>query len=307
MNEPITYAYLETTNYCNLNCSFCNRADIISRLSHMSLVNWDILLNKIKHHPITEAKLMGMGEPFLHPQFDEVCKRFKQTFPNANVIVATNCQYKITDKFKNALQYIDELYFSIDGYMESYERDRSPAKWTTLIKFLEDFKSVDRHNCNVVVNYVVNEYNVHDIVHVERLIEQYDLGELRLNIAQIWNEDESMSDYDGASGYSNEQLEYLMNNYQDKIKGKSIWDFEDCFWVKRGLYITSTGDVKMCCMNTGAVPVGNIFTQEIDEIREGQSFQDIKFGCSINKPTSHCKNCSYKELVPILKRLGVNN
>ena len=25
VNKPITYAYLETTNYCNLECSFCNR------------------------------------------------------------------------------------------------------------------------------------------------------------------------------------------------------------------------------------------------------------------------------------------
>ena len=23
--DKITYAYLETTNYCNLDCSFCNR------------------------------------------------------------------------------------------------------------------------------------------------------------------------------------------------------------------------------------------------------------------------------------------
>ena len=28
---PITYAYLETTNYCNLQCSFCNRDDVIGK------------------------------------------------------------------------------------------------------------------------------------------------------------------------------------------------------------------------------------------------------------------------------------
>ena len=60
--DKITYAYLETTNYCNLDCSFCNR-DVIGPLKHMSLEDWGKLLDGIKHHPIQEAKLMGMGEP----------------------------------------------------------------------------------------------------------------------------------------------------------------------------------------------------------------------------------------------------
>ena len=34
--DKITYAYLETTNYCNLDCSFCNRTDVIGPLKHMS-------------------------------------------------------------------------------------------------------------------------------------------------------------------------------------------------------------------------------------------------------------------------------
>ena len=73
MNKPITYAYLETTNYCNLDCSFCNRTEVIGDLQHMPLYQWEKLLDGIKHHPIEEAKLMGMGEPMLHPQFDLIC------------------------------------------------------------------------------------------------------------------------------------------------------------------------------------------------------------------------------------------
>ena len=85
--DKITYAYLETTNYCNLDCSFCNRSDVIGPLKHMSLENWGKLLDGIKHHPIKEAKLMGMGEPMLHPQFDEVCRMFKEVFPDCSVFI----------------------------------------------------------------------------------------------------------------------------------------------------------------------------------------------------------------------------
>ena len=102
----------------------------------------------------------------------------------------------------------------------------------------------------------------------------------------------------------------LMVTYQRSlahIKGKSKWDFEDCFWVKEGIYTTVEGHVKLCCMNTGAKPFGNLFEQSIDEVRLSEDYQNVKLGCDTNNPTSHCINCSYKELVPMLDYLGVKN
>jgi MoaA/NifB/PqqE/SkfB family radical SAM enzyme len=299
MNKPITYVYLETTNYCNLNCSFCNRDEVIGALKHMPLFQFREMLEKIKHHPIKEGKLMGMGEPFLHPQFDEVCKLFKEYFPDAYLIVATNCQYRPRERFNNAMKYIDNLYFSIDGYMESYERDRSPAKWSRLIKFLDSFKDMDRHGCKVVCNYVVNPDNVQDIQTIyDKIVVPYGLEELRLNIAQNWSEDKSMP-----GGYTRDQINYLSDNWKDNIKGKSEWDWEDCFWVKEGLYT----NVKMCCLNTGAKPFGNMFETDLEEIRNSEDYQNVKMGCLTNNPTSHCKNCSYKELLPMLSEIGIKN
>jgi MoaA/NifB/PqqE/SkfB family radical SAM enzyme len=303
--DKITYAYLETTNYCNLDCSFCNRDEVIGPLKHMSLEDWGKLLDGIKHHPIQEAKLMGMGEPMLHPQFDEVCRMFKEVFPKCKLIVATNCQYNINDKFRECMKYIDMLYFSIDGYKESYERDRAPAKWSKLLKFLEQFKSVERYDCDVVVNYVVNAYNVQDIEKVDKLRKENNLGQLRLNIAQIWDADIKMSDDIATSGYTEEDLNYLRENWNKQIMGKSKWDFKDCFWVNNAIYTTVEGNVKMCCMNTGAEPFGNLFENSIDEIRLMDDYQNVKKGCQTNNPTSHCQNCSYKELVPILNYVGV--
>jgi len=313
MNTPISYAYLETTNYCNLNCSFCNRNEVIGPLKHMPIENWKILLSKIKHHPLKNCKLMGMGEPFLHPEFDKVTEHFKKTFPDCSVIVATNCQYSIKEgskmraKFERAIQNLDQLYLSIDGYKESYERDRSPAKWKKLISFLDGLQTVDRGNCDIVVNYVVNAYNIEDIEKVDKLREDYDLGNLRLNIAQLWGEEDSISNNIETSGYSLDQLNYLKENWSDNIMGKGNWEFPDCFWVKEGLYTTVDGRVLMCCMNTGAKSFGNLFTQDLEQIRSSNDFQNVKKGCETNQPTKHCKNCSYKELTPILKELGVQN
>jgi len=303
--KPITYAYIETTNYCNLQCSFCNRDEVIGALQHMPLSKFRMMLDGLKHHPIKEAKLMGMGEPMLHPQFDEVCKIFKEYFPDAFLIVATNCQYNIgegrplRERFQNALQHIDLLYFSIDGYDKSYERDRSPAKWSRLLSFLANFKDIDRKGCKVTCNYVVNPENVTDIQRVNNeIVNGYGLEELRLNIAQDWSENKSLP-----GGYTLEQIDYLNKKWKGSIKGKSEWDFSDCFWVEEGIYTTVEGHVKMCCMNTGAKPFGNLFESSIEEIRESKDYKAVKSGCSTNQPTSHCKNCSYKELTPILTQI----
>ena len=90
---------------------------------------------------------------------------------------------------------------------------------------------------------------------------------------------------------------------KDNIKGKSEWDFPDCFWVKEGIYTTVEGHVKMCCLNTGADPFGNLFENTIEEIRDNKDFQAVQQGCATGKPTSHCLNCSYKELAPLLTQI----
>lgn len=298
----IEYAYIETTNHCNLQCTFCNRHEVIQKLQHMSVDRFRSLMKRIAHHPIHTAKLMGMGEPFMHPQFDEICRIFKETFPNAFLIVATNCQYKMTPWFEESLKHIDMLYLSIDGYKDSYEKFRPPSKWNKLIRFLDDLKTKDRHGCRIVVNYVVNPGNVDDIQKVhDNILIPYKLEQLRLNIAQDWSEDRSMP-----GGYTQEQLEYLRENWKDDIQGKSEWNYSDCFWVKNGLYTTVEGRVLACCMNTGAKEFGNIFADPIEVIHDTQAFIELRHGCETNNPTDHCKNCSYKELVPMLKELRIN-
>jgi len=292
----IDYAYLETTNYCNLQCITCNRQDVIGPLRHMPLQDFAHIMAKLKDHPIREAKLMGMGEPFLHPQFSRITKLFKDTFPTAKLISATNAQYLLTQNFVDSLKYIDMLYISIDGAYENYERMRPPSKWKKLISFLEDLKGVDRSGCNIVVNYTVSPGIVFDIPIVEKLAKEYNLSEVRLNLVQNWSETESTT-----TRYSEEELNFL-DQYRSQIKGKAPWTWSDCFWVKNGFYCTVEGNVKICCMNTETKEIGNIFTQDIDHIFSAPRFIEIRNGCSTNTPTNHCARCSYKELSPLLER-----
>ena len=59
-------------------------------------------------------------------------------------------------------------------------------------------------------------------------------------------------------------------------------------------------------MNTGAESFGNLFENSIDDIRLTENYKNVKIGCNTNNPTSHCKTCSYKELIPILSYCGIS-
>lgn len=299
--QQIRYAYLETTSYCNLNCSFCNREEVISKQMHMPVETYRMILNKIKNHPIQEIKLMGMGEPFLHPKFSEICRLTRETFPKAKIISSTNCQFQLSGNFKRSLEFIDLLYLSIDGYGETYEKFRKPAKWSKLLKFLSELKECDKFGCQTAINYTVNPNNVYDIPKVERLLSRFDLDELRLNIVQNWNENEKVEGL--ISGFKREDIEFL-KEFKHLIKGRPVWDYSDCFWVKEGLYMSVNGDVKICCMNTSAKPVGNLISDlTVSQSFNSHKFYEIKNGCLSNRPSAHCQNCSYKELANVLSEI----
>lgn len=302
--DPITYAYLETTNYCNLDCVFCNRRDVVTQktLKHMSLEDWEKVLNKLSHHPINEAKLMGLGEPFFHPHYDKITYSFKETFPKAFVISATNLQYKITDMFFNAAKNLDLLYLSIDGFEETYEAARPGAKWKRLINSLDEIeKRIKGYDMKTrfEINFVATPDTIKSLENVYKLFETYEfITDIRINLAQWWGEEDKLE-----LDYKDEYLQILLK-FKDKVKGKAPWDFKDCFWPRSGIYMTVDGSIKVCCINTSTTPIGNIFCDDLDKLRSNSKINLIKKDLSNNvQDNDHCKTCSYKVLSPILEKI----
>lgn len=298
-DHKITYLYLEPTNKCNLDCTFCNRADLVKKTKDISLEDWNMVLDKLSSQPVNEAKLMGLGEPFLHPDFHQLCRRFKEVFPSAFVISATNCQYKLNNNFIEALPYIDLLYLSVDGYKESYEKNRSGAKWSRLIEFLDDLLNIDAGKTRITINYVVHGGNYKDIEKIHDMVSKkyHYIEEVRLNIAQWWNENQEIQE-----DYSNDFYRTVIK-YKENVKGKAPWTYSDCFWPKTGFYMTVNGDVKICCLNTSTDPIGNIFESSLDDILQSPKLQKVADKCRIDSPGIHCRKCDYKRLSPILERI----
>ena len=304
--RPIKYVYLETTNHCNLDCVFCNRRDVVNanNLRHMTIENWQYCLEKLSGHPIEQAKLMGLGEPFFHPQFDTITKLFKEEFPDCFTISATNLQYKIKERFFKAAESLDLLYFSIDGYKESYEKARPGSKWATLLKSLDDIEehylktSFDKKP-RFEVNFVATADTIDSLDEVATLAKKYSvIDDIRINVAQWWGEEAEILLAD------TKRIISKLRNYSDKVKGKAPWDFEDCWWPREGIYMTVNGDLKICCMNTSTESIGNIFHDDFNALRtRGKLFDTMVSLQNNDQEIDHCKNCSYKTLSPVLSEI----
>ena len=291
------YAYLETTSYCNLDCIGCNRRDVISNPKHMSRKTYAKVLDKLSSYPLKEIKLMGMGEPYLNPEFSDICAATREAFPNACIISATNCSYLLSSNFERSLKYLSMVYLSIDGIGNTFEQIRTGGKWNKVIRFLNQLVDVDRHECKLPINFTVFKSNMHEIDAIIDLADKFNLDGVRLNLAQDWSENSNDVNY-----WTDSDLEYLAK-YKSLFQGRSEWNYSDCFWPKRGIYMTSDGSIKTCCMNTSGISHGNILVSTLESIQKSESFQSIKNGCSSNKPTSHCKNCSYEHIKHYLKKI----
>lgn len=296
MKLNLNYLMIEPTNCCNLSCSFCNRKDVVKDLKNMTASELKGILEKIKEENIEYVKLQGLGEPFLNPCFPELCKIMKEYFPKCFLISATNCQHNNLEAVSEAMKYIDMLYISLDGLKENYEKYRSGASWEKLITFLEHI-SKKRYSKKCFVNYVTTEFNFKDIPGVIELIKKYNLAKIRINIAQNWNEDVLCE-----IGNDKEMINFL-KDYKEDVIGEADWEFKNCFWASKRLYIDVFGNVRVCCLNTSGRSFGNIFKESLKDIRESKEFKEIDDAIKSNIAPDYCKTCDYKRLSPILKEI----
>ena len=96
----------------------------------------EVLYGEIERTAHRASETYGLRGTFFHPQFDSITKIFKSEFPHCFTISATNLQYKVGDRFFKAVENLDLLYFSVDGYKDSYEKARPGSKWDRLISSL---------------------------------------------------------------------------------------------------------------------------------------------------------------------------
>ena len=274
--------YIEITNICNLNCSFCPKNNRPKKF--MAVKEFDAITDEIK--PLTNTVCLHlMGEPLLHPNIKEIFEICNKK--NLNVYLTTNGTLikKNLDLLKSGCAK------RISVSLHSFEANEN---LNTLDEYLEDAILSCKEIADSSKTYI----------------------EFRL-----WNEDTNISAKNKLNKTILEKINktFNINLTNDNLQPHtSIADniyisFADafewpittenkekncvkfCYGLRSHFGILCDGTVVACCLdNEGKLALGNIFESNITDILNTPRAQNIYKGFTDRNITEEfCKTCTY--------------
>ena len=254
--------YVEITNVCNLNCSFCIHNQRKSLF--MSKDNFKIILEKLK--PYTKYLYFHvMGEPLMHPYINEF---INMASDNYFVNITTNGY--LINKIKNN-KNIRQLNISLHSFNDKYNK--------TLNEYLTDILEVT----NILKEYTYINYRIwannpyrKDII---KILEDYYNTAINGHTKLSKN---TFIDFDTEFFWPDQN-----NNYYNEIG--------TCYALKDHIAILVDGTIVPCCLDSkGIINLGNIFESTIEDIINSERYQKMLNNFKNNKRCEElCKHCNF--------------
>ena len=266
--------YIEITNNCNLNCSFCTPVTRPKRF--MSKEEFESILKKIKDYT-DYIYLHIKGEPLLHP--------------------------KIIEFLKLCETYSLKVNLTTNGTLfPKYAKELSTCKALNKINF-------SLHSENNIPNYCGKIFeSVNEIP--ERVTIIYRLWTLKDNKLDKKSTEtvEKIKDY---YNLSREVVEKIKNEKNIKINPHIYVDKDNeftwpsvskeksvgyCYGLKTHIGILVDGTVVPCCLDSeGEVYLGNIYKESLDTIINSNNYKNIKKSFENRNPLPElCQKCTFK-------------
>ena len=269
--------YVEITNICNLNCSFCSIDN--RKKEEMSLQQFDIILDKIRHYT-KSIYLHVKGEPLLHSKLEEILKISGKY--NMKVKITTNgtllkSRVSTLQKYSNIKQINVSLHSenNIPDYFEKVFTSSDILSKNIPIVYriwlLDNYK-LDKLS-TLIVDKIINHYNL-DSSFKEKVLKEKNI-KIKDNI------------------YLDKDNEFIWpdNNQENKE------EFGTCYGTRSHIAILVNGDVVPCCLDSkGILKLGNIFEDDMEDILNSKLFKTINEGFRNHKVVCNlCKNCNFKD------------
>ncbi len=260
--------YIEITNVCNLNCSFCSRTSKSNR--EMTFEEFKEVLSKINNYT-DYIYLHVKGEPLTHHNLDKILDITKEY--NKKVCITTNGVF-LKDKLPILKKYDNIYQINISLHSENNKKN-----------YLEDIIS----SVNKISSYISYRFWTLDNNKMDNKTKEY----IKV-LKEVYNKEEI---YDGIK---------LKDKVYLSLDNKFIWpsinnDYYNergtCLGAKTQLAILSDGTVSICCLDSeGVSNLGNIYLSTMEDILGSDKYQNILKGFNDHKVyLDICKHCLYKE------------
>ena len=261
--------YIEITNACNLNCSFCIKNK--RKVNYMTLYNYKYIIDKINNYT-KEIYLHILGEPLLHPLFKDflriACeKKFKVNLTTNGTLLLKNKEILLGNHSVRQINVSLHSFPNIPNYLDDVTSvcDLLSDKGIYISYRLWTFDGDLSNEMKDTIEYIENRYNliIHNFKNSIRLKEHCFLS------------------FDSTFEWPS------LNHPFVSEKGT-------CQGFRHMCAILSDGRVVPCCLDSnGEASLGNIFDTKFEEIlinNKGllNDFQNHKMTLEL------CKKCSYR-------------
>lgn len=270
--------YIEITNKCNLNCSFCSKSNKIKK--EMSTDQFEYILKEINNYT-DYIYLHVKGEPLLHSCFKDILNISKKYNKQVNIttngtllkskvkdIVTSNVvrQINISMQSMTNKTYLDDILDSVNYILNN-------SNIQVVLRFWALKNNQFSNLQNDIIKRIVTYFNLDNNI-LKEIDEQSNI----ILRKRLYINKESLFIWPS-----------LENNYYNEV-GK-------CYGLKTHVGILSDGTVVPCCLDSeGIINLGNIFNESFYDIINSNRSQNMIKNFNNNKVCEMlCKKCSFKD------------
>lgn len=267
--------YIEITNVCNMNCSFCHGHSREKRF--MTLSEFEQILQKLEGQT-RYVYYHLMGEPLLHPELTDFLKA--ATEKGFRSVITTNG----TLLGKKGVKLISSGVHKVSISLHSFEKDNKETQEDYLKEVVNFADAASKAGIIVVLRLWNNGFDEgrNDIT----------LDYLRSSLQGEWAKNTK-----GIRIRDKLHIEWGDRfEWPDKaaaVHGKEVF----CYGLRDHFGILCDGSVVPCCLDSdGNMTLGNIFYQSIDEILNSPVAVAMREGFDKRKAVQNlCCRCGYAQ------------
>jgi radical SAM protein with 4Fe4S-binding SPASM domain len=278
----------ELTNYCNLNCPECasGSGSMHRERGYMDITLFTKVIDELSPF-LYNINLYFQGEPMLHPLFFSFLGNNK----NIHTVVSTNGHFLTVENSEKLVKSgLSKLIISLDGIDQStYEAYRINGDVNTVfdgIKNVTDAKIRFKSHLNIVIQFIVNRLNEHQIPLLRHIAKRFRIS-LNLKSMQINNKEDIEKWIPVNERFRRYRLkggEYFLKN--------SLPDRCARLWFNP--VITWDGKVVPCCFDKDAEHVmGDLNNDTFRDIWNGPKYRIFRKSILSGRHMIEiCRNCT---------------
>lgn len=276
---------IDLSPVCNLSCTVCVHASPIETSNDelksqqfnakqmMTVEQFRRIVDEVKGKTAA-LSLYYLGDPFVHPQLDEMCRIASDA--GLNTHVSSNFSFKFSDaRIRSIVESgVTHLTACVDGLsQETYSRTRVGGRIDkvidNLVRVLRVRKELGRENdMRVEVQFIKFQHNVHELEAARKRFIELGLDQF----TDFWG---NLNNYTDA-------LPGKFDVYGPKKNGRS----PQCHWPHFSMTIKYNGDAIPCCeyrhgqqytdKPEEARAVGNVFASSVWDVWTSKEYDKLR-------------------------------